>query len=92
MLRGANWSEPLFLMNDILQASDLEQIDKTGISVLCRTGKSWLQKCFENKLLYWEKMASYMIDQHCRGGEWSFNISESRKMLVEFHGSRSSIF
>ncbi len=27
-----------------------------------------------------------------RGGEWSFKISGSRKILVEFHGSRSLVF
>ena len=27
-----------------------------------------------------------------RGGEWSFKDSGSRKILVEFHGSRSLVF
>ena len=28
----------------------------------------------------------------CRGGEWSFKNSGSRKILVEFHGSRGLVF
>ena len=28
----------------------------------------------------------------CQGGEWSFKNSGSRKILVEFHGSRSLVF
>ena len=34
----------------------------------------------------------YASTYNVRGGEWSFKNSGSRKILVEFHGSRSLVF
>ena len=40
----------------------------------------------------YSKIKIFVFAVNSRGGEWSFKNSGSRKILVEFHGSRSLVF
>ena len=45
-----------------------------------------------NKIFSYSSFIPLCWAYTCRGGEWSFKNSGSRKILVEFHGSRSLVF
>ena len=42
--------------------------------------------------LLWTNSLGFFIPYKPRGGEWSFKNPGSRKILIEFHGSRSLVF
>ena len=47
---------------------------------------------FKETLIFIYLFIYFVFDSHRRGGEWFFKTSGSRKILVEFHGSRALVF